>query len=51
MGFVSCLLRDQSRDLWEEVARALGDEVAMAMTWTNFLMRLGVDFAPANEVQ
>lgn len=51
MGFVFCILRDRARDLWEEVGRALGDKVVMTMTWTDFLMRLGVDFAPAIEVQ
>ena len=51
MGFASCLLRDQTRDWWEEVGRALGSVVMVAMTWEEFVTRFQEEFAPAIEVQ
>lgn len=35
--FVACLLRDEARDWWEEVGRALGVEVIEAMTWSDII--------------
>ena len=35
-NFASCLLKDRSRDCWEEVVREVGDDVVDAMMWDNF---------------
>lgn len=50
VGFTFYFLRDGARDWWEEVGHSLGAMVMASMTWDDFMIMFGVDFALAIEV-
>lgn len=44
-------LRDRARDWWESIGDSLGASAVEAMTWSDFVTRFRVEFAPAVELQ
>ena len=47
----SCLLKDREQDWWEEVRRAVGDEVVDSLNWDDFVTLFRAEFSPMVEVQ
>ena len=47
----SCLLKDRAQEWWQEVGRAVGDDVVDVISWDDFSTRFRAKFAPVIEVQ
>ena len=47
---VGCL-RGRAKDWWESVGDSLGAPTIEAMTWSDFVTKFRVEFAPAVELQ